>query len=111
MGILMDQTIAATILVAMGGTKRLLEEHEQKLAVATRIAIEAKTLELCEAHGIAYEGTGDAEASYRLGNYKFSNGQLGDSFDNRREMTDYIKRAVEDHPAEECPICAKNFAD
>jgi hypothetical protein len=60
---------------------------------------------------IAYAGTRDAEASNRLGNCGFSNGQLTDSFDSRREMTDYIKRAVEDHPAEECPICAKNFVE
>jgi hypothetical protein len=28
-------------------------------------------------------------------------------FDDRREMTDTIKKVVEDHPVEECPSCVK----
>ncbi len=95
----------------MGAAKRLLEEEHRKFGIATGIAIEAKALRLCEIHEIAYDAGGDIEAAYRLGNYQFTNGQLSEIFDSRREMTDFIKRAIQEHAADECGMCAKNAAE
>jgi hypothetical protein len=88
----------------MGGYKRMMEDAEAKRAAAIEIAIEAGALKRCEYHDDVYEGSRDFEAAYRLGNTKFSRGEAG-AFENRREMTDYIKEVIEDHPAEECPSC------
>ncbi|MDD5336609.1 MAG: hypothetical protein PHS32_22965 [Rhodoferax sp.] len=90
----------------MSGSKRMFEDHEAKRGIAIQIAIEAGVLEQCEFHDIAYEGNEEIESAYKLGNGKFSRGEFRDTFESRREMTDYIKNVVEDHPAEECPSCA-----
>ena len=70
--------------------------------------MEAGVLEQCEYHDDAiFEGSEDITATYKLGNTKFTSGELSGTFDDRREMTDIIKEVVEDHPAKECPFCAK----
>lgn len=92
----------------MGGAKRMMEDHEAKLQVAMGIAIQAGVLEQCEFHeDCVFEGSGDLEAAYRLGNSQYSAGELEGTFESRHEMTDLIKEVIEDHPAEECPSCAK----
>ena len=95
----------------MGGTKRLIERQEHKRAVATSIAIQAKVLRHCEFHDYVYDpGTWDITPAYRLGNYKFTKGELKEVFDERTEMTAAIKSAVED-AADECYYCAKFEAE
>ncbi len=92
----------------MGGTKRMMEDHEQQCGAAIGIALQAGVLERCKFHDDAvFEGAADITEAYKLGNAKFSKGELEGIFDDRKEMTDVIKEVVEDHPAEECPFCAK----
>lgn len=92
----------------MGIAKRQLEELETKNFVALEIAIEAGVLQRCEHHDDAiFEGDADIEDAYKLGNAKFSRGELGNHFESRREMTDAIKGAVETHCAGECYSSAK----
>lgn len=85
----------------MSGSKRMFEDDEAKRVIALQIAVEADVLERCEFHEIAYEGNEEIESAYKLGNCKFSSGELSDTFESRREMTDYIQEVVADHPAEE----------
>ena len=92
----------------MGLAKRELEEHEAKCQVALGIAIEAGVLESCEYHDdTLLEGSSDIEEAYKLGNSKWSKGELSGIFESRREMTDIIKSVVEERWAGECPSCAK----
>jgi len=91
----------------MGVMKRMMEDHEAKWETGIWTALEAGVLGQCQFHDDAiYEGSEDITEAYKLGNAKFTSGELSGVFDNRREMTDTIKEVV-DHPAEECPFCAK----
>lgn len=90
----------------MGLAKRLLEEEHHKSIVAEEIAVEAKALGRCEFHDVAYDIWGDPVDAYKLGNRKFTAGEVVGVFADRREMTDYIKAAIEDS-ADECGYCAK----
>lgn len=93
----------------MGGTKRVMEDHEAKRNVAIQIAIESKVLDTCEFHeDCVLVGVEDIESAYKLGNVKFTAGNLGDIFDSRREMTDIIQEVVADNAADECYICARH---
>jgi hypothetical protein len=74
---------------------------------AEEVALQAGVLKKCELHEEVYEPLlrADVQDAYKLGNYKFSRGEVL-SFDDRREMTDAIKAVVED-AALECYTCAK----
>nr|WP_163503019.1 hypothetical protein [Halomonas socia] len=91
----------------MGVTKRWMEQEEQKLNVATGIAIRAGVLDRCEFCDSTVYSTGESvEEAYKVGNTMFSNGEL-DAFESRREMTDAIKATVEspDHAGDCCYHC------
>jgi hypothetical protein len=86
------------------------EEIEAKRDMAVEIAIEAGVIKRCEIHeDVILEDGADIEDAYRLGNYKFTNGELADTFRDRREMTDTIKEMVEWHGygADECALCMR----
>ncbi|MEN3111145.1 hypothetical protein ACFONG_04715 [Uliginosibacterium paludis] len=90
----------------------MMEDDEEKRGIAIQIALEAGVLEQCEFHeDCLFEGGEEIEAAYKLGNFKISNGEYGDVFESRREMTDLIKEVVQDNSAEECYSCAKNRDD
>ncbi len=93
----------------MGQSKRHMEEQERKRDDALAIAIQAGVIEECEFHpGTYYDGGADIEEAYKLGNFLFSQGDVEGAFDSRREMTDFIKEAVEEyHAVDECQCCAK----
>jgi len=95
----------------MGQAKHMMEEMESKRAAALSIAIQAGVIEECEFHDACYfDGGADIEDAYKLGNHLFSQGDVKDAFDSRREMTDLIKEVVEENRvADECQWCAKNF--
>jgi hypothetical protein len=97
----------------MGVTKRLMEHYENQRDVAIRIAIQAGVLKRCEIHSdCVFGGGSDSQGAYKLGNSKFTAGELEGIFDERTEMTDCIKKAIEEHHAiDECPRCAKMLAD
>ncbi len=93
----------------MGGTKRLIEEHEAKESEARRIAISAKVLRVCEVHDEIYAPSNfddDIKPAYMLGASRLKKGSLQQEYESQRELTDLIKSVVDD-AAEECWMCAK----
>ena len=95
----------------MGFAKREMERHYELLGEATEIAVEAGVLEICEAHGtVMCTFAGDDAAAYKLGNAKFTAGTLRNEFQSRPELTDLIKKAIEES-SDGCPQCQKVLAD
>ena len=91
----------------MGFLKHLLAEEEGKRQIALSIAIEAGVIEECDNHdNTFFQGGTDIEDAYKLGNSKWSKGELQNIFANRREMTDIIQDVVEENCAFECASCA-----
>ena len=91
----------------MGVAKRIQEDYEQQRSRAIDIAVESNVLEQCEFHDdTVFEGSKDITEAYKLGNAKFSRGDLDGDFDDRTQMTDLIKEVVEENCADECPSCA-----
>jgi hypothetical protein len=86
----------------MSFTKRLIEKQEEQRRVAGGIAIASGILKVCELHDYVYDsGELDRSRAYAFGNARFSKGEFSEVFDDRKEMTDAIKSAIEDSP-EEC---------
>lgn len=85
---------------------RMLEIDEEKRAAAVAFAIDKGVLERCEFHEdcVFERDVTILDAAYRSASYEFARG-MHPTFDSQRDMTDYIKRVVEDHPADECPRC------
>lgn len=97
----------------MSIVKRALEADQDKFNVATEIAIEAGVLERCEyCEANVFQGGEEVEEAYKLGNTKFTQGELDGTFADRREMTDAIKAAAEsgDHAAECCFHCDEKMS-
>jgi hypothetical protein len=94
----------------MSFAKRQLEHQEQQQSIAVNIAVEAGVLERCEYHGIAVEAGVDPDPAYELANARFTSGALTGVFDDRHEMNDAIKSAIEDAP-DECYECEHAFGD
>ena len=95
----------------MSFAKRLLEKQNEQYGVAIGIALKGGVLRQCEMHEILMEGGKDIENAYRLGNARFTAGELSNVFENRLEMTDAIKKAVQENNSDECYACAKNAAE
>jgi uncharacterized protein YlaN (UPF0358 family) len=92
----------------MGHAKKAMQEELDKEAVAVSIAIQAGALERCPVHEYVIAGSGDLQAACKLGNYQYTKGELEDSFHDRKEITDFIKNALDTYALAECPACAKN---
>lgn len=91
----------------MGIIKRTIEEQNAKLEAARQIAVDAGVIDTCEYHSDVYiEGREDIESAYKLGNVRFTQGELAGVFESRREMTDLILEAFNDS-GEECYTCAR----
>src|SRR5882762_8033140 len=97
----------------MGATKRLMEHYENQRNAAITIAIQAGVLKRCENHAdYVFDGGSDPTGAYKLGNSKFTAGELEGIFNSRKEMTDCMKKAIQEHSAtDECQRCAKMLAD
>jgi hypothetical protein len=93
----------------MSAVKEAMEAAWEKTLAAEEIAVDAGVLLRCEVHDVVYDNQGDPADAYRLGNYRFTNGQLGGVFTDRREMTDTIQAAIAES-AEECGYCRKVFS-
>ncbi|MGN7919700.1 hypothetical protein [Lysobacter sp. 22409] len=92
----------------MGGAKKAMQEHQDKLARALLIAVEAGSISTCEMHGDVYlEGKEVIESAYKPGNSKYSAGELDGVLESRREMTVLIMEAVNENSSDECYCCAK----
>ncbi|MGO9306908.1 MAG: hypothetical protein ACLP3R_24935 [Candidatus Korobacteraceae bacterium] len=88
----------------MSGAKRLIEEMADKRRKARTIAHKAGVLTVCEYHDAVFKSGKDVVEAYKLGEARFEMDSLGETFDNRREMTDYIKEVAQDANFE-CPVC------
>jgi hypothetical protein len=89
-------------------------EHQEKVAFAVSILIDAETLQqcdLCDSEVIA--DSDDVQAAYRLANSRWTDGRhdYSKAFRSRREMTDCIKEAYENNCGDECSHCAHMLAD
>ncbi|MGV6810474.1 MAG: hypothetical protein ACWA5U_11440 [bacterium] len=92
----------------MGRAKQVLEKSETQRQYALQIALEAGVLTSCEFHEDAIlGGQAEIERAYKLGNSKFSSGELSGVFSSRTEMTDLIKDVVSTNFADGCYSCAK----
>ena len=77
--------------------------------VALGILLQAGVLNVCAVHeDTVIEGSGDIEAAYKLGNSKFTAGELAGVFETRKEMTDYIKLVYEENAEGECNQCTRD---
>jgi hypothetical protein len=86
---------------------------ESPWSAAMAIAIKAKVMSQCEYHPDQFmlvDG-GNIEDAYRIGNAKFTAGELKGVFETRREMTDKIKGIVDDYALDYCGICYKMLRD
>jgi len=94
-------------------SKYLLERMEERRSRAIDIAIAAKVLRVCEYHGdvVMTMGLVDESYAYRVGNAKLKAGELGDTFESPREMTDAVKAAINEHYLDYCPRCEKLLED
>jgi ea8.5-like protein len=73
------------------------------------LAISAGVLGVCAVHGdTIIAGSGEFEDAYKLGNAKFTAGELTGVFENRREMADYIRQVVEENADGECNQCNRD---
>jgi hypothetical protein len=90
----------------MSQIDRMMDEHEEHRAWGAQIALEAGVLKRCKFHDCVYYADGEIIPAYKLGNYKFTKGELSNIFSERTEMTDAIKGAVED-AALSCWVCDK----
>jgi hypothetical protein len=92
----------------MGAMKQQMMHEQEQREEATRIAVDAGVLKSCPYHGEVYDPlNGDNTPAYKLGNYRFSRGELNVEFSSRPEMLDAIKAAIED-AGMECGYCAKD---
>ena len=89
----------------MGVEKEAWLNHQEVWDEAEEIAVEAKVLQRCPFHEVAFGYGNDPAPAYMLGNRKMTAGELH-GFATRTEMTDTIKEVVAD-AAMECPYCAK----
>lgn len=91
----------------------MLEREEERRRISIDIAVTAKALQVCEFHGMAFSGDslGAAErlsTACQIGNSMWSAGRIeAGLFDSRRDLTDSIKSAIDEHPAWACtfPEC------
>ena len=96
----------------MGGAKRMLDDHEDKEAVAADIALQAKVLQRCAMHEtLMYDGA-DPEPAYRLGNALITQNdpRVAVFGGQRRELTDYIKELTEEY-GDTCYACDRIMDD
>ncbi len=92
----------------MGQAKREAERQEQMHHVVVEIAKKTDLLYECEAHGYTIStGEVDFTSAYKYANTMYSNNDpRTEIFKNRNELTDTIKRVVEDYGTT-CPGCEK----
>jgi hypothetical protein len=85
----------------------MTERQEDQASDAISIALAAGVLRKCEYHEMLMAGGRSIEAAYKLGNALFTAGRCRGEFDDRREMTDAIKKFVEDNSSDECYFCER----
>jgi Bacteriophage lambda ea8.5-related domain len=95
----------------MGFAKEQMLHHQDQIAVATDIAVEAGVLSRCEFHDTVLDNETEPTDAYKLANWKFSHGKLRDAFETRREMTDAVQEAIQDSSSFGCGLCESILDD
>jgi len=95
----------------MGSLKNQMMANDDNRAYATSLLVDFGTLQECENHsGTFFEGDGDMEAAYRRANTMISRGEIKLGDRTRREFTDSLKEAFDEHwVADGCNECAEKF--
>jgi len=92
----------------MGVVKEAMLQAEDNRRWALEVLAEAEVLGVCEAHGEYYQGTEEVEEAYKLANRKITAGEGPFAPNERREATDAIKAAYEEHNfIADCPSCVR----
>lgn len=91
----------------MGVTSGQVEDdYFARRDVTMGIAVTAGLLRQSEWCGTVLEGDRTRrEDAYRIGNAKFTRGELAGVFGTRREMTDAVKDVENEHGLNSCPRC------
>jgi hypothetical protein len=83
-----------------------------KRDAALSILLQAKVLKNCPIHSDSiFDLGGEVVDAYKLANWKFSRGELSDTFATRTDMTNEIKAAYEEYAETECGLCASVMAE
>lgn len=93
----------------MGMAKREMERHDDLVAQAIGVALQAKAIKECPIHDEVYLDAEDPEANrhaYAIGTNMVKAGKIEAT---REEFMDAIKEAI-DGSGMECGWCAKNAA-
>ena len=96
----------------MSGAKEMMAKDENKRYKTHQIAFKAGVLKPCESHEDEVIVNEDKELveAYKLGNSRFEKDSLDKVFDDRKDMTDYIKEVVENANTH-CYPCSKMRSD
>jgi len=96
----------------MGGAKRMMMERDDLAGVARGVLVQVGALNSCPMHGELFEGNGDVEGAYKLGNYKITQGDIDLGVFDRAEFSAIINEEFEENSAAEmCGYCAKHLDD
>lgn len=86
----------------MDDTKQMIEKRE----TAIQIALAAGVLKECEYHkGCFFKGNEELNKAFAIADNQYSEGKHTHEFKDKKEMTDIIREAVEEHSAEQCSSC------
>jgi hypothetical protein len=89
----------------------MLENQESQERDAIAIAVAGGALSPCELHSeIMINNWVDPADAYKIGNARYTAGELTAEYSSRRELTDAIKEAIDDS-VDSCPLCDKMLAD
>jgi hypothetical protein len=93
----------------MSGTKRMMDEEDQKREAAVGLMIAMGYLKRCPIHDEIIFTTGEKEPvdAYKFGNTHWA--RYSSEFESSRDMTDHIKAVSEDgdYMGDECALCDK----
>ncbi|HEX6802159.1 MAG TPA: hypothetical protein VF133_00635 [Terriglobales bacterium] len=82
------------------------EREQEKLKIATEIALEAGALARCSNHDeLFFKDLHKRTAAVELAHRRFEHCELPNIFRNRRELTDFLSDAITSAPLE-CRWCA-----
>jgi len=96
----------------MGRAKEHMMMRDDLAGAARGVLRQVGALKACEAHGDLYEGNGDVEGAYKLGNSLITRGEIELNGFTRAEFSELIKDQFEENSfAESCGYCAKNMRD
>lgn len=96
----------------MDDTKQMMEEHERKCRIATKIAVATGVLNECEYHeGCFFKGNAELKKAYEIANDQYALGEYVHEFKDSKEMANIIREVVERNSAEKCLSCGQSHEE